>query len=219
MHLNSRLIFERYARPYFRAGSHVLELGPDARPSTYQQAVGDPAVTWDTADLTGSATPHGDRLFGAGRTDDLTHVMDDAYSVPTPDNSFDIVLSGQVIEHVRQIWRWMPELARVCKPGGYVITIGPVSWPYHEAPVDCWRAHPDGLSALCEAAGLRVVQAVSASLEPRPSRRPYPGASFGPSGGAKGIVKRVVGLVGWPLPIAVDAVAIARKPLPADVAP
>lgn len=218
MHLNSQLIFERHALAYFRAGAHVLELGPDGQPSTYRKSVAEPTVTWDTADLTGSATIRGDRLFGSGRADDLTYVMDDEYTVSATDDSFDVVLSGQVIEHVPQIWRWMPELARVCKPGGYVITIGPVSWPYHEAPVDCWRVHPDGLSALYEWAGLQVVECISESLEPRISRRSFPGASFGPSRGAKGIVKRILGAVGWPLPIAVDTVGIARKPLVGELA-
>lgn len=213
MHLNSRLVFERYARAYFRSGSHVLEVGPDGRPSTYQRSVADSGVSWETADLASSASTDGDRLFGEGATADLTYAMTDAYALPVGDESFDIVLSGQVIEHVPQIWRWMPELARVCRPGGYVITIGPVSWPYHEAPVDCWRVHPEGMRALCEEAGLSVVDTVSVSLEPRTSRRPYPGASFGPSPGAKGIVKRLLGTMGWPLPIAIDTVTIARKPL------
>ena len=42
----------------------------------------------------------------------------------------------------------MKEVARVVKPDGLVITIAPVSWPYHAAPIDCWRVYPAGLNAL-----------------------------------------------------------------------
>lgn len=69
---------------------------------------------------------------------------------PVPSDSYDILLSGRVIEHVRKIWRWFPEVARMCKPGGLVMTMNPVSWHYHEAPVDCWRPYPGGMKALAD---------------------------------------------------------------------
>ncbi|MDQ6948689.1 MAG: class I SAM-dependent methyltransferase [Actinomycetota bacterium] len=213
VHLNSELIFERFAKQYFWSGVRVLELGPDGNPSTYRRCLADLHLAWETADLAESSTVLGVRMFGSGQSSDLSYAMDDPYSIPAADNQFDIVFSGQVIEHVPYIWKWMPELARVCKPGGFVITIGPVSWPYHEAPIDCWRVYPEGLKALCEDAGLQVVQSVSASFEPRVSRRAYPGASFGPAPGMKSVIKRVAGAIGWPLPIAIDTIAIARKPL------
>lgn len=86
----------------------------------------------------------------------LTYVATDEYAFPIPDESYDLVLSGQVFEHVRKIWVWMKELSRVCKAGGTVITINPVSWPYQEAPIDCWRAYPEGMCALYDDASLDV---------------------------------------------------------------
>ena len=67
----------------------------------------------------------------------VDHVMEDDIQLPFPAATFDLVVSGQVLEHVRRVWIWFEEVARVTKPGGYVVTICPVSWPYHEAPVDC----------------------------------------------------------------------------------
>jgi SAM-dependent methyltransferase len=139
--------------------------------------------------------------------------MPGEYEIPAPDATFDVILSGQVIEHVRQPWKWMAEVCRVCRPGGLVITVNPVSWPYHEAPVDCWRIYPEGMHALCEGAGLTVEQSRWESLEPRP-RRWYPGASYGHYVGRKGrALNRLKAAVGWPLPIAFDTITVARKPL------
>ena len=67
--------------------------------------------------------------FMEGAPSAFTHLMKSEYELPVEDGSYDVILSGQVMEHVRHIWRWMPELARACRPGGHVITIAPVSWP------------------------------------------------------------------------------------------
>jgi SAM-dependent methyltransferase len=104
--------------------------------------VGDGAITWETVDLYESPN--------------LAYRAIDEYHFPIPDDTFDIILSGQVIEHVRKVWLWVKGVARVCKPGGLVITINPVSWGYHEAPVDCWRIYPEGMKALYEDAGLEM---------------------------------------------------------------
>jgi SAM-dependent methyltransferase len=143
MHENSRLIFNAYARQHFGPGQRVLEIGPDGFPSTYQKQVGDlPNLVWDTLDLIPS--------------DKLTYPNSDPYHFPVADKFYDVVLAGQVIEHVPKVWIWVHELERVCRPGGTVVIIGPVSWPYHEAPVDCWRIYPEGMRALLEDTDLQI---------------------------------------------------------------
>lgn len=211
MHLNSRLLFERYAMPYFADGCRVLEIGPDRGPSTYWELVGGRRSEWHTADLEAAIGSGGAQRW-AGAPSDCTHTMDSEYELPVEDDAYDIVLSGQVMEHVRRIWQWMGELARVCRAGGHVITISPVSWPYHEVPLDCWRVYPEGMRALSEDAGLEVVLCRCESLEPQPSRNSYPGLSYAevPSRGRlREAVKR---RIGWPLPVALDTITIARKP-------
>ncbi|MEY2478474.1 MAG: hypothetical protein QOG87_3789 [Actinomycetota bacterium] len=213
MHDNSILLFERYALPLFRVGSRVLEIAPDDDPSTYRKLVS-AELEWSTADLATELDDTGNRRWGGGRADDLTLVMTDPYEIPAPDGSYDLIVSGQVIEHVREPWRWMGELARVCRPGGRVITVNPVSWPYHEAPVDCWRIFPEGMRALSESAGLIVESSICDSLERRP-RRWYPGESHDHYVGQKGrVVNRVKAALGWPLPVAFDTITIGRKPEP-----
>jgi SAM-dependent methyltransferase len=211
MHQNSVLLFRKYALPRFNAGMRVLEVGPDGNPSTYRQEISAPII-WSTADLASQIDAGGERLWGTGSARDLTFPMRSEYDIPAPDAAFDIVVSGQVIEHVRKPWIWMKELARVCAPGGVVVTVNPVSWPYHEAPVDCWRIYPDGMRALCEEAGLDVELTRCDSLEDRPLSW-FPGKSYNAGRGPRGrMLNRAKALVGWPLPIAFDTITIARKP-------
>lgn len=211
MHENSILLFRRYGAPLFSPNCRVLEIGPDAQPSTYSRQIAVP-VRWFTADLTSQSNEQGERLWGIGQQRALTFQMESEYEIPAPDGSFDVVLSGNVIEHVRMPWRWMRELARVCVSGGRVITVNPVSWPFHEAPIDCWRCYPDGMRALCEDAGLDVEMSTCESLELRP-RSWYPGLSHNHERGKRGrLLNRVKSFVGWLLPIAFDTVTIARKP-------
>lgn len=75
------------------------------------------------------------------------------------DGSFDVVLCCQVLEHARYPWRVVEQIARVLKPGGLTFLIAPSAGPVHRYPEDCFRYYPDGLPALAEIAGLRVVDA------------------------------------------------------------
>lgn len=152
MHNNSILLFDKYATEFFKnqPDAKVLEIGPDRNPSTFKQRLSWTGV-WDTLDLHTYAQP--------------TYVAADPYLFPIRDRSYDIVFNAQVIEHVPCIWRWMPELSRVCRREGTVITINPVSWEYHTAPVDCWRIYPDGMKALYQYANMRTVLSVFESLD------------------------------------------------------
>jgi SAM-dependent methyltransferase len=180
-----------------RRGDRVLEVGPDNHPSTYRQLV-EVEVRWETVDIFEHPA--------------LTFTADSSYGFPIDDDAFDVVISGQVLEHVPKPWLWMRELARVTKPGGLVATIVPVSWPYHTAPVDCWRVYPDGMRALYDDAGLDTVLAEWGSLEtPRP-RRALPGRSECKLRRTLRWYSRLVGPIGIPVERAFDTVAIARKP-------
>lgn len=81
------------------------------------------------------------------------------------DNTFDVAVSSQVLEHVPAPWRWLPELVRIVKPGGLVYLCSPNTMPFHAYPVDCWRVWPDGLRALMEDAGLEVIECRSAGRD------------------------------------------------------
>lgn len=197
-------MFQRHAQRHFRSAARVLELGPDHLPSTFARVTNDPDITWDTADI-----------GEAGRSSQLTYVMPDEYTVPVGPGEYDIVFSGQVIEHVRRPWTWMRELARVCRKDGLVITINPVSWPYHEAPIDCWRIYPEGMRALCEEAGLEVIVSTWGCLEAHGRSPQLPGMSHGWGDASSPRMQKVKTalkqVIGWPLTGAFDTITVARK--------
>jgi len=106
----------------------------------------------------------------------------------------------------------MKEVARVCKPRGLVITVNPVSWPYHEAPYDCWRIYPEGMRALYEETGLRVLMSCFDSLEEPGYRRYIPGESLEALSPKARLAYRVLGRVlGFPVKRSYDTITIGEK--------
>ena len=72
--------------------------------------------------------------------------------------SFDVVVTGQVFEHVEYVWCAILELQRILKPGGICCIIAPAGGFEHRYPVDCWRFYPDGFKALAKYANLDVIE-------------------------------------------------------------
>jgi SAM-dependent methyltransferase len=137
------------------------------------------------------------------------------YSYPVESDGADIVIAANVMEHVRKPWVWIREVARICKPGGHVITINPVSWPYHEYPIDCWRAYPEGMKALYEDARLTVITSRCESPEDAHLRRHIPGRSlkniYGRDGWKTRTLTKVSELLRLPVERPYDTVTIGQK--------
>jgi SAM-dependent methyltransferase len=146
MHETSIALFRSRALPCFVSGSKVLEMGPDGAPSTYSRLLEEAglSVEWHYAD----------GCTGGGQ-DSRRVPMISLYEMDCDSEQFDVVFHGQVLEHVAKIWRWVSETARVLKTGGRMIVINPAAWQFHECPIDCWRAYPDGMRALLEDSGVR----------------------------------------------------------------
>ena len=67
---------------------------------------------------------------------------------------YDVVLSGQTLEHVRRPWLWFPKVVEFCRSGGLIWITAPNTWEFHEFPIDCWRIWPDGMRTLFEDSGM-----------------------------------------------------------------
>jgi len=53
--------------------------------------------------------------------------------------SFDVVISTCVLEHVVNLKPSISDMKNVCKVGGIIILIVPSVWPLHNHPIDYWR--------------------------------------------------------------------------------
>ena len=70
-------------------------------------------------------------------------------SLPFPDESFDFVLSDQVLEHVEgNLQTAFDESRRVLRPNGIAVHTTCFFHPIHDAPGDFWRCTPEGLKLL-----------------------------------------------------------------------
>lgn len=71
-------------------------------------------------------------------------------SLPYADNTFDFVVSDQVLEHVGgDPFKAVSETYRVLKPGGIVVHTTVLLFQIHGYPSDYWRFTPEGLRLLC----------------------------------------------------------------------
>jgi SAM-dependent methyltransferase len=80
----------------------------------------------------------------------------DVSALPFADGTYDIVLSTQVLEHVRDPQRVIAEMARVLKPGGWLFLTTPQSSPLHNLPYNFFNFTNLGLRLLFENAGLNI---------------------------------------------------------------
>jgi len=79
---------------------------------------------------------------------------------------YDVVISGQALEHAKFPWLVMQEIYRVLKPNGICCIIVPSMGFEHRFPYDCFRYLPDGLRALGEYAGLEVLECGRNNIAP-----------------------------------------------------
>ena len=82
-----------------------------------------------------------------------TDIVGPIESLPVEDNSFDIVLCTQVLEHVDDPAAAVRELHRVTKPGGRVLASTHGVMVFHPNPNDYWRWTHTGLRRLFELNG------------------------------------------------------------------
>jgi len=129
---------------YVPHGAAVLDVGAGAMP--YYPLLAPVASDYAGADI--NAAPG---VRWVCTLEDLT----------APDDSFDLVLCTQVLEHVRRPEEALRQIARVLRPGGHAFVTTHGTYPFHPHPRDYWRWTQQGFEALFEDAGaLELVELV-----------------------------------------------------------
>lgn len=75
-------------------------------------------------------------------------------------DEFDLLLSTELLEHVRDWRRVISEFKQVLKPGGTaLLTTRSPGFPYHAFPFDFWRYEPADLRAIFSDFAIDVIEA------------------------------------------------------------
>ncbi len=69
---------------------------------------------------------------------------------------YDVVISGQTMEHVLHPWDWLKNLSTLFTK--YICIIAPYRWREHRFPFDTYRYLPDGMRDLFDYAGIKEVE-------------------------------------------------------------
>ncbi len=102
------------------------------------------------------------RILGISGIDPFRHLIDkraevldlhypeiDMQQLPFESDSFDFVISDQVIEHLENPQKAIDETCRILKKEGVIIHTTCFINHIHHAPKDYWRFSPDALRYLC----------------------------------------------------------------------
>jgi SAM-dependent methyltransferase len=147
LHLSDLLIAIKKFIPPGR--SRVLDYGCGGSP--YRSLFGN--CTYHLADMTGG----GELDFEYGPDSRL----------PCEANSYDCVLSTQVLEHVDSPAAYLRECYRVLIPGGHLLLTTHGTYKDHACPHDYWRWTVFGLDQIVREAGFRISELKKVTVGPR----------------------------------------------------
>lgn len=85
-------------------------------------------------------------------------IIGNGHNIPFRDKCFDNVTNLESMEHDDKFWETASEMYRVCANGGHVVVTAPtIGFAKHDYPSDYWRFLPEGISALMEGIGFKMV--------------------------------------------------------------
>ena len=90
-----------------------------------------------------------------GENVDILMTPDNA--IPLPDECKDVIISGQCLEHCKNPFILIKEMARITKCGGLIIMVSPFGQGMHCNP-DRWRFLPQGFEALFDSCEIESLE-------------------------------------------------------------
>ncbi|MDP2946933.1 MAG: class I SAM-dependent methyltransferase [Nanoarchaeota archaeon] len=85
-------------------------------------------------------------------------IVGDASNLPFLEESFDTIISTQLLEHVERPWLVIKEIRRILKKGGVCILTAPFINPYHCDPGDYFRYTTSGIKSLFSNENFEIVE-------------------------------------------------------------
>ena len=102
-----------------------------------------PGVQWTVADIV--------------KHPSVDVVMPGPFTLPFPDETFDLVISGQMLEHCANPFKSVAEMKRVLKTGCRLALAAPSAGPRHDVQ-DGWRFMDDGFKFIVEdIGGIKII--------------------------------------------------------------
>ncbi len=142
MHQNSLRLMSDLLGKHAPPGGRVLDVGSYNVNGTYRDFFGS---SWAYVGADASFGPNVDMVL--------------PLNGPWPETEpFQLVISGQTLEHVERPWLMVKQMAEKMAPGATMILIAPFAWPFHEYPIDTFRFSHQGLSVMMQDAGLTYVE-------------------------------------------------------------
>ena len=136
MHRNSYKLMRRFRDNYLDSTKElsILDVGSYDVNGTYKDLFDNSNWTYTGADIE------------KGNNVDI--ILKEKYNWEIEDNTYDVVISGQCLEHVEEPWETIREITRIMKPESFCCIIAPWKEGIHRYPIDCWRILPDGINYL-----------------------------------------------------------------------
>jgi len=78
-------------------------------------------------------------------------------SIPKPEESYDVIVNTQVLEHVPSPQRVIDEFFSILKPGGRLFLTAPQGWGIHGEPYHFFNFTEYGLKSIFEKAGFKII--------------------------------------------------------------
>lgn len=105
-----------------------------------------------TLDLGSSWSPYAEYFPNRTSSDiedrEGVDVVADAHDLPFEDNSFEVILCSEVLEHLHTPEKAIAEMRRVLEPGGALILTTRFMFPMHDVPHDYFRYTESGMKHL-----------------------------------------------------------------------
>jgi SAM-dependent methyltransferase len=147
--------FDQVKKEYGDKPINILDVGSAAINSTqtYRTLIMDPGWSYTGVDLVPGIN--------------VNYALNGRRSLPYSCETFDVVISGQCLEHCPTPWVLVPKIAELLKEGGLMCIIAPHTFRHHtEGGDDCWRIWPAGMRGLFETSSvLKVVDVYKNAID------------------------------------------------------